>query len=283
VARWEDPTYTNNRRNGMEYDAAGNLAFVGRYTFNYDATGQQTAASTSGYLLQQYYDGDGLRAKKTENGDTVYYLRSTVMGDQVVAELNASGSWTRGFVYQGGGLVAVHQNNAVYWSHEDPVGKSKRVTDVNGNVVSGIELDPFGGDTSRNWNSSFQPKTFTSYHRDTLGTDEAMFRRYSRWQRASTNLILTTEFRSNQSAKLQSLCFYERRPGEPCGSERPLRRQSSHRHSRLHAGSCGHNRATLCFPHYGRASKPWEATLSLVAEFPDREPVVLSGIAEAEL
>lgn len=180
VARWEDPTYTNNRRDGMPYDAAGNLTSVGGYTFNYDATGQQTAASTSGYSLQQYYDGDGRRAKKNDNGDTVYYLRSTVLGGQVVAELNAGGSWTRGFVYQGGGLVAVQQNG-VYWMHEDPVGKSKRVTDVNGNVVSGIELDPFGGDTSRNWNSSFQPKTFTSYHRDALGVDEAMFRRYNRY------------------------------------------------------------------------------------------------------
>ena len=52
------------------------------------------------------------------------------------------------YVYLGSQTVAVQQGG-VYWMHEDQVGKSKRVTDVNGNVVSGLELDPFGGDTAQ--------------------------------------------------------------------------------------------------------------------------------------
>jgi hypothetical protein len=48
--------------------------------------------------VYQYYDGDRLRVKKTEGGATTYYLRSTVLGGQVVAELGASGNWTRGYV-----------------------------------------------------------------------------------------------------------------------------------------------------------------------------------------
>jgi hypothetical protein len=40
--------------------------------------------------------------------------------------------------------------------------------------------------------------------------------------------------------------------------------------------------ATYCFPRYGRPSRPRADNLSLVAEFPDRETVVLSGIAEVE-
>jgi RHS repeat-associated protein len=66
--------------------------------------------------------------------------------------------------------------------HEDPVTKSKRVTNSAGTVVSTVELDPWGADTSRSSNVAFQPKKFTSYERDANGTDEAMFRRYNRWQ-----------------------------------------------------------------------------------------------------
>jgi len=102
------------------------------------------------------------------------------LGGQVIAELDASGTWQRGYVYAGGNLMAVQQSSAVYWMHEDPVTKSKRTTDVNGNIVSAIELDPWGADTNRSGNSAFQPKTFTSYERDSNGSDEAMFRRYNR-------------------------------------------------------------------------------------------------------
>jgi hypothetical protein len=40
----------------------------------------------------------------------------------------------------------------------------------------------WGADTNRSNNAAFQPKKFTSYDRDANGTDEAMFRRYNRWQ-----------------------------------------------------------------------------------------------------
>jgi len=172
-------SYTNNRRNGFGYDAAGNLTNDGGQTFTYDATGQQATAS---YLsMQQYYDGNGLRVKKTENGTATWYLRSSVLGGQVIAEMNASGTWTRGYVYAGSGLLAVQSGGAVNWMHEDPVTKSKRVTDASGTVVSTVELDPWGGDTNRSSNGAFQPKKFTSYERDANGSDEAMFRRYNRW------------------------------------------------------------------------------------------------------
>jgi RHS repeat-associated protein len=59
--------------------------------------------------------------------------------------------------------------------------KSKRVTDVHGDVVSKVELDPWGGETthSSNLNQAFQPRKFTSYIRDAIGSDDAMHRRYN--------------------------------------------------------------------------------------------------------
>ncbi|HEU4596604.1 MAG TPA: S8 family serine peptidase [Pyrinomonadaceae bacterium] len=173
--------YTNNRRNGFGYDAAGNLTFDGGQTFAYDAEGRQVSSDYTD--LRQYYDGNGLRVKKTEYGSAVvqHYLRSTVLGGQVVAELNSGGGWLRGFVYAGSQLLAVQQNSAVYFVHQDPVTKSKRVTDMSGGVQSVVELDPFGADTSFSSSPAFQPRKFTSYERDANGTDEAMFRRYNRW------------------------------------------------------------------------------------------------------
>src|SRR5260370_1587024 len=65
--------------------------------------------------------------------------------------------------------------------HEDPVTKSKRVTDSTGGIVSRIELDPWGADTNRSSNAAFQPHKYTSYERDGNASDEAMFRRFNRY------------------------------------------------------------------------------------------------------
>jgi RHS repeat-associated protein len=171
--------FTNNKMNTMTYDASGNLANAGGgWTFTYDATGQQTYSTVGN--LQQYYDGDRLRGKKSENGVVTYYQRSTVLGGQVVAEITGSGTWQRGYVYLGGAVLAVQQGG-VYWMHQDPIVKSKRVTDGSGAIVSTVELDPWGGETSRSSNEAFQPRKFTTYIRDSIASDDAMHRRYNRW------------------------------------------------------------------------------------------------------
>jgi RHS repeat-associated protein len=177
-------TYTNNRRDGFSYDAAGNLTGDGTQSYQYDATGQQTFASLN--ALTQGYDGDRLRGMKTDGGVTTYYLRSSVLGGQVVAEIKNNGSswyWDRGYVYLGSQLLAV-QSNGVTWVHADPVTKSQRGTDMSGTVVSTVtvDVDPWGGETSRS-SSAFQPHKFTSYERDRNHSDDAMMRRYSRWSR----------------------------------------------------------------------------------------------------
>jgi RHS repeat-associated protein len=41
-----------------------------------------------------------------------------------------------------------------------------------------VEVDPWGGNTARSVNSSFQPHLYTSYERDSDGGDDAMNRRY---------------------------------------------------------------------------------------------------------
>jgi len=177
-------TYANNRRtgSGVSYDAAGNLTAASGQTFAYNAVGNQTSASATN--LQQHYDGDGLRVKKTETGLAPrLYLRSSVLGGQVVAEVVWTGSawvWGRGYVYLGREQLAVQQSGSPKFVHEAPITKSKRVTDMTGAVVSAVEADPWGADTSSSSNAAFQPKRFASYERDANGSDDAMFRRYNR-------------------------------------------------------------------------------------------------------
>ncbi len=183
------PSYTNNRLTTnpwtgatMQYDASGNLANDGYQSYTYDATGQQTYASATG--LSQSYDGDRLRVAKTESGVTTYYLRSTLLGGQVVSEINSSGVLQRGYVYLGGQMLAIQQSNQVSWVHQDPVTKSQRVTNSSGTVTSTIDLDPWGGETSRSSNAAFQPHKYTTYERDANGGDEAMMRRFTgKWHR----------------------------------------------------------------------------------------------------
>ena len=48
-------------------------------------------------------------------------------------------------------------------------------------MTAAIELDPWGAATNRMVNASQQPRWFTTYLRDGVGSDEAMHRRYNRY------------------------------------------------------------------------------------------------------
>jgi hypothetical protein len=158
-------TYSTNKnqRDGLGYDAAGNVTSDG-YFNTYNASNQQTLAESGSYTLAQYYDGDGLRVTKYDNGPTTLYLRSTVLGGAVVTEIDANHNLARGYVYAGSDLLAVQQGSAVSWVHSDPVTKSQRTTDARGNVVNTVELDPWGANTNRCSSSIFQPQNFHNLH-----------------------------------------------------------------------------------------------------------------------
>lgn len=82
-------------------------------------------------------------------------------------------------------MVAI-QSNGANWVHQDPVTKSQRITNSSGTVTSTVDLDPWGGDTSRSSNQAFQPHRYTTYTRDADGGDDAMMRRYGNyWARFS--------------------------------------------------------------------------------------------------
>jgi hypothetical protein len=132
-------SYSNNRRVDWQYDAAGNLTDNLAIQYSYDAAGRMSFVSSG--TLNQFFDGDGQRVKSTEPSDVTYYVRSTVLKGQVIAELDGAGARRRGFIYAGGALLAEWQNGSVAFTHKDPSGTSVR--DGSG----AHELDPMGADT----------------------------------------------------------------------------------------------------------------------------------------
>lgn len=115
---------------------------------------------------------------------TTLYVRSSLLGHQVVAELDAKGQQTRAYIYAQQQLVAVRDGKGTLWVHSDPVTKSQRLTDEQGRVVEGVELDPWGAETSFSFTSKEaegreHKRRFTTYERDGNGSDDAMHRRYN--------------------------------------------------------------------------------------------------------
>src|ERR1041385_3211205 len=103
---------------------------------------------------------------------------------QVISEIDSSGGLQRGYVYLGNQLLSLQTDNQVSWVHQDPITKSQRITNSSCTVTSTIDLDPWGGETSRSSNQASQPHRYTSYERDGNGGDEAMMRRYNgKWHR----------------------------------------------------------------------------------------------------
>lgn len=174
-------TYTNNRREGWGYDASGNsVSDDSRYArkFLYDAAGQKTEAREhqvrgggrttrfeTDLTLRQGYDGDGKRVRREEERVTkfnnnppettteiTYYVRSTVLGGVVVADLDALGQKRKGYVYANGQMVVKQWGGYLYWQQTDPVTGSTRSEGTQGYTYADEEsgeLDPLGNDVGR--------------------------------------------------------------------------------------------------------------------------------------
>src|SRR5215212_8783526 len=141
-------TYTNNRRVGWNYDADGNwLSGAGRQQ-TYDAAGRNTTTSWTSGASNQFYDGDGQRVKATEPNVVTYYLRSTILGGEVIEELGSTGAKQMGFVYAGDKLIG-HQlgSGTVSLLHQEPSGVSVRASSPSFSGVGyWLELDPWGAE-----------------------------------------------------------------------------------------------------------------------------------------
>ena len=146
-------TYVNNREQGInfQYDADGRV-LVGNGGHSYDAARRENFLDTGGGTVAMSHDGDGRQIKTVETSydeefneitETKFYVRSTALGGQVLAEVNQVTSEFRRFVYAGPSVLAWISNypgfESVTWEQRDPSGATERGT-------SAQELDPLGAD-----------------------------------------------------------------------------------------------------------------------------------------
>jgi hypothetical protein len=181
------------RRDGLLYDSAGNVTDDGFNTLQYDALGYNGLIISKkdpnevifGKRILQKHDGDGITMERQEDlmrifpdgsasvfsaGPRSHYLRSTVLGGQIVAEISYNTQTSTyqkggGYVYDGAVKVGQYTKTAgqiyyqvqhkdpvtgtVSWVVEDGAGWTQAYLDPEGlTVAEPIQPEPASGDGS---------------------------------------------------------------------------------------------------------------------------------------
>lgn len=127
-----------------QYDANGDLVSDGGKYYTYNDANQLTTVrhgSPTGPVIAEYfYDHQGQRVKKVENGITTYYIgKHTEMrvGDGPTASTN--------YYFANGERVAKKDPAGnLYYYHADHLGSTNVMTNAAGNLVERVGYYPFG-------------------------------------------------------------------------------------------------------------------------------------------
>ncbi len=89
-------------------------------------------------ILQNTFDGDGVRVIRAVNGTTTYYL-----GDW--CELNPSTGTYTNYYPSSGQAFALKQGTSLYYLHRDQVGSTVSISDSSAGEVASLRYWPYGG------------------------------------------------------------------------------------------------------------------------------------------
>jgi RHS repeat-associated protein len=147
------------------YDAANRIQNAGPTTFAFDNNGNMTSKTEGGVVTtytydaenrlvsvgnvsQYFYNGEGVRLQKIENGKTTRYVIDTNNDlSQTLCETDTTGSITAYYVYGIGLAYKVDPNGTHSYYSSDPVGSITALTNDVGTVVNSYAYDPFGHET----------------------------------------------------------------------------------------------------------------------------------------
>lgn len=144
-------SYSNNRLmsiagstvNSFTYDANGNITADASRGFEYDLRNNLTRVTQSGSEVALYQvNGKNQRIKKTVGSSTIVYHYD--MFARLAAETDAEGNSLRCYVYLGRELLAILENEQVYYVINDHKGTPLTITDSSGAVVWEARYQPFG-------------------------------------------------------------------------------------------------------------------------------------------
>jgi RHS repeat-associated protein len=157
-------------------DSARDIAEPGK-TYQYDAEGRMISVN-SGAVATYVYNAEGERVRKTAGGVTTEYIRD--LGGQVVAERVGS-TWTIGYVYLNGQLLAQYSNGTTYFAHKDHLGSTRLLTKLDRSVQECTDYLPFGEqrtDVCVTAGASTTTHKFTGHERDSETGLDFMGARY---------------------------------------------------------------------------------------------------------
>ena len=167
------PASSGNQLPGISYDAAGNVTNDGLGNSpGYDA--ESRVISDAG--VSYYYDADGRRIKKSSG--TLYWADDSGV---VLSEASLSGNINEEYIYLNGQRIARldQPSGVVHYYITDPLGSSRIVSDLMGNVQQQIDYYPYGGIAYSSGTDTNRYK-FTGRERDTESSlDDFGFRYYS--------------------------------------------------------------------------------------------------------
>ena len=92
-------------------------------------------------ILDNTYDGSGMRVKEVKNGQTTYYI---YLGNNPLVEYTANEGKYKYFIYAGTKRIAEEKDGVVRYYHQDHLGSTRLVTDQSGYIVSIQNYEPYG-------------------------------------------------------------------------------------------------------------------------------------------
>jgi YD repeat-containing protein len=153
---------SDNRNQAWLYDAAGNMTNDFSLSYIFDASGKNIQVFGIGATMTAALDGDGQLLKRVVSLDpdppvpssitTTYYLRSSILGGKIIADLGSSGQKLTGYVYLGEEVIATQsfadqpQYQQVVWRHTDPVTGTVGVSTSTYGYGAAFQPDPVGVD-----------------------------------------------------------------------------------------------------------------------------------------
>jgi uncharacterized protein RhaS with RHS repeats len=109
--------------------------------------------------VTSFYDGDGNRVMKTENGETILYVNRYYEKNLDTGEVTT-------YYYLGGQLVAMREGTELKYIYQDHLSSTSVMTDESGDSLGEIKYLPFGETRS---GSVPTDKQFTGQRLDGMG------------------------------------------------------------------------------------------------------------------
>ncbi|MFA5317067.1 MAG: RHS repeat-associated core domain-containing protein [Dehalococcoidales bacterium] len=133
----------------------------GSDNITWDAENRPVNVSYNGTSSTFVYDGDGMRVRKTENGETILYVNKYY-------EKNLTTGEETSYYYLGNRLVAKHSNTKLNYIHQDHLTGTALVTSDNGTQLGSTKYYPFG-DRLESQGDLGTDKLFTGQRLDDTG------------------------------------------------------------------------------------------------------------------